>query len=94
MNEKQLKLLKDVASLLRTSCQNIVTDCLYRSPSQSLREQANYLDWKDKVISEFRRELHFWETGEYPPEIGNTTSVEGLADINASNGTSETYFIP
>lgn len=84
MNEKQLQLLKAVSGLLHIDSEPQATYAIYIPPAQALRNAADAMERKESIIRDFRKELFFWENGEYPkePEI---YTIGG--DLIAGNGT-------
>lgn len=65
MTPEQLQLIKEIYALLVPSN---VHDLVYRTPADSLRMQANEIERKEILISKLKKEIYFWENGEYPKE--------------------------
>lgn len=84
MKPEQLKLLKDIYSILVPSN---FCNAVYYSPAQSLRNAADEMERKEMLISQFKKELYFWENGEYPkePEVSYLNLVwDGTVTVGSS----------
>lgn len=65
MTPKQIKLLKDIYDILVPSQW---VNAVYVSPAQSMRNAADEIERKEMLISQFKKELYFWENGKYPEQ--------------------------
>lgn len=63
MPPEQLKLLKDIYDILVPSQ---FAYAVYVPPAQSMRNAADEIERKEMLISQFKKELYFWEHGKYP----------------------------
>lgn len=84
MTKEQLTLIKDIYSLLTPS--NFV-HAVYITPAEQLRRSADEIERKERLISQLGKEIHFWETGEYPKEPEIITLSGNLTDFTGTDGT-------
>ncbi len=83
MKPEQIKLLKDIYALLVPSN---VCNAVYYSPAQSLRNAADEMERKDMLISQFKKELYFWQNWEYPkePEVSYNLVWDWTTTVSSS----------